>query len=335
MAREIKSILNRLNFFAGRNPFIININNPESFIPSGFKTVLLISADFELAWASRYDKNVNDPLKVTLDRARTERLNVPEILKLCEHFQVPVTWATVGHLFLDKCTAVDRIKHPEIPQVSKYEGVFWDFKSNDWFEHDPCTDFKTDPEWYASDLIKQIVDSSVKHEIGCHTFSHIDCRDEVCSPELIRAELQECKKLAKKWDLHLKTFVHPGYSIGNLGVLVEQGFTNFRTDYRNVLGYPLRHKNGLWEFEQTAELVYRKEWSADYHIYRYKTIIKRAIDTNTVCVFWFHPSFNTNVVENILPEVFKYIEGNRDKIWLGTHKEYVQWLDNSLEFELR
>jgi predicted deacetylase len=172
-----------------------------------------------------------------------------------------------------------------------------------------------------------IIDSKVKHEIGCHTFSHIDCKDEVCPPDLIRAELRECNKLAKERGINLKSFVHPGYTIGNLNVLAEEGFTNFRTNTRNVLGYPRKHKNGLWEFEQTAEFVYRKDWSIYYHRYRYIAIIKRAIRSNTVCVFWFHPSFDPIVVEKIWPEVFRFINENREIIWVTTHTGYVKWLE--------
>ena len=173
-----------------------------------------------------------------------------------------------------------------------------------------------------------IHNARVKHEIGCHTFSHIDCRDGVCPPDMIRAELMKCKKLSNELGIDLKSFVHQGYTIGNLDVLAEEGFTNFRTNDRNGLGYTRKDENGLWEFEQTAEFVYRNEWSVDYHIYRYITIIKRAIKSNTVCVFWFHPSFNPIVVKNIWPAVFRFIDENREKIWVTTHTEYVEWMEN-------
>ena len=125
----------------------------------------------------------------------------------------------------------------------------------------------------------------------------------------------------------LKSFVHPAHTIGNLDNLTKQGFTNFRTDYRNILGFPKQHQNGLWEFEQTAEFVYRKEWSIDYHIFRYIEIIKRAIKTNTVAVLWFHPSFPSAVVEQILPEVFKFLDKNRNQIWITSHGDYIDWLN--------
>lgn len=239
-----------------------------------------------------------------------------------------MTWATVGHLFLESCNRCEGLAHPELPRLDHFDNDFWRFQGVDWFEFDPCTDYKTNPEWYCPGLIRMILDSPIKHEIGCHTFSHIDCSDEICKPALMTAELKECKNIASKWGLNITSFVHPGYTIGNLDTLSREGFTNFRTDYRNVLGYPMKHDNGLWEFEQTTEFVYNKKWSFDYHIYKYKEIIKRAIKSNTLCVLWFHPSFDSVVVEKILPEVFDFINKNRDQIWLVTHGEYVGWLDN-------
>ena len=324
---KIKSSLSRVNFFIGRSPQIEKKVDWKRFIPEPYKAVLLISADFELAWAWRYTKSSQDPLKKAIDKARIERENVPIMLRICEQYNIPITWATVGHLFVESCKRSNGVAHPELPRLAHFENDFWRFQGDDWFEHDPCTDFKSSPEWYCPDLIKMILDSHVKHELGCHTFSHIDCRDNVCTPELLKAELQECKKEAEKFGIELKSFVHPGHTIGNLDTLSREGFTNFRTDYRNVLGYPKKHNNGSWEFEQTAEFVYRREWSVDYHIYRYKEIIKRAIKSNTVCVFWFHPSFDPIVVEKILPEVFEFIDKNKDQVWVGTHGGYVEWLE--------
>lgn len=327
--QKVKSILSKINFSLARNPIIEKYLQYERFIPRPFKTVVLISADFELAWASRYSKKTIEPYELTKMNAKRERSNLPLILELCDAFYIPVTWATVGHLFLDKCDKINGMAHPEIKRLPYFENEFWRYDKGDWFEYDPCTNYQDDPEWYAYDIIKNILTRKVRHEIGCHTFSHIDCRDDICSAESMRSELQACKRLADEWKIELKSFVHPAHTIGNLDTLAQYGFTNFRTNYRNVLGYPKKHKNGLWKFEQTAEFVYRKAWSVKYHIQRYKEIIKRAVKTNTVCILWFHPSFDAVVVDRILPPVFAYIRENRDQIWVATHREYVDWLERN------
>ena len=105
------------------------------------------------------------------------------------------------------------------------------------------------------------------------------------------------------------------------------GFTSFQTDYHNTLGYPVKHSNGLWGLKRTMEFVYRPEWSIKYHIYRYKRIVDRAIKSNTVCNFWFHPSVNSLFIEKILAEIFAYINEKQDTIWITTVKNYINWLE--------
>ena len=327
----LKQTLSKLNFFISRNPKIDALNQNATFIPKPYKSVLLISTDFELAWAWRYSKSYPNPLKFAYQKAKSERKNIPLIVDLCKKFNIPITWMTVGHLFLESCNYENKIAHPHIPRLPHFENDYCKFSENDWFEHDPCSNFRDAPEWYCPDLIKLIIESKVKHEIGCHTFSHIDCRDKICPPDVIKTELKECKRLAREVGIELKSFVHPGHTIGNLDVLAEEGFTNFRTDYGNVLGYPTKHENGLWEFEPTAEFVYRNDWSLDYHIYRYTKIIKRAINKNKVCVFWFHPSCDEKLVNSVFPELFRYIRHLTDKglIWLTTQGQYVDYLNRA------
>jgi peptidoglycan/xylan/chitin deacetylase (PgdA/CDA1 family) len=324
----LKPLLSKVKFALGLSPEITKNVNFRYFIPEPYSSVVLISADFELAWAWRYSKSFSDSYQVAIDMARKERANVPRILELCNQYNIPITWATVGHLFLESCEKVNGISHPEMPRLNHFENQFWKFSGKDWYEYDPGTDLKRDPEWYCPDLIKLIQESKVKHEIACHTFSHIDCCDEVCSPELMRAELQKCKDLAKDIGVDLTSFVHPGHTIGNLDVLKEEGFTNFRTDYRNVLGYPKKHSNGLWELEQTAEFNFRPEWSPEYHAERYKALVERSIKSNTVCVLWFHPSFDEVFLNQIWPDFFKYLDSVRDKVWITTHGEYFKFLNN-------
>jgi len=323
----IKPNLSKINFALGRNPKIEKRKDWRKFIPEPYQAVVTITADFELAWAWRYDRALKNNKEEVLNIARQERENVPKILELCDKYNIPITWATVGHLFLKECKRENGKAHREIPEVMKYKGPFWDFEGDDWFEYDPCSNYRDAPEWYAPDLIEMILNSKVKHEIGCHTFSHIDCRDEVCPPELFKAETNACKKAAKKYGLKLKSFVHPGHTIGNLDKLAELGFTSFQTDPGNILGYPVKHKNGLWELKRTYEFAYRKEWSVDYHIYRYKKIIDRAIENHSVCNFWFHPSFEEVFPSSILPRIFKHLILLNKDLFITTAAEYVNRLN--------
>lgn len=333
MYSKVRPYINKLNFILGNSPKIERNENWINFIPSPYKAVITITADFELAWASRYSKRFSNALKSSLELAKKERENVPLILELCNQYDIPITWATVGHLFLESCERIDGRVHSKTENIKPFENEFWKFGGKDWFEHDPCCNYKEAPEWYAPDLIHLILASKSKHEIGCHTFSHIDCGEEVCSPSLFESEINACKIEAKKIGLELKTFVHPRHTIGNLDTLAALGFTSFQTDPPNILGYPVRHKNGLWEIKRTYELVHRKEWSIDYHLYRYKKIIDRAIRNNALCNFWFHPSVNKIFLDKIMPEILRYMSSLHNDILITTIGNYVERLNEKNTYE--
>lgn len=326
MYKIIKAQLSKANFLLGRNPIVEKTKNWKCFIPEPYKAVVTITADFELAWAWRYSKTVTNPLERALQKANLEVKNIPIILGLCEKYNIPITWATVGHLFLSECNSRNNLSHKNIPRLKHFENKYWKYFGKDWFEYDPCSNYRRNPEWYSPDLISKIINSKIKHEIGCHTFSHIDCSEEVCSSEVFEAEVNECKKEASKRGLELKSFVHPGHTIGHLNKLVELGFTSFQSDSGNVLGYPVKHKNGLWELKRTYEFGYRKEWEIDYHIYRYKKIIDRAIHNKSVCNFWFHPSFNKCFLDDVFPEILEYINNNSENLLAITVSKYFEML---------
>lgn len=281
-----------------------------------------------MAWASRFTKSNKDPLTKAINDGIKTRVNVPRILDLSDRFGVPITWATVGHLFLRDCGPFIMNKHPDLPRLGHFENQYWKFDKGDWFDFDPCSDYIRDPSWYAPDLIKDILSRTIRHEIGCHTFSHIDCRENIDDGKVLGAELRKCIEVANEWGLTLKAFVHPGHTIGYLKMLEDFGFTSFRTNYQDTLSSPQKHHTRLWEFRNTAEISWRSGWSAAYHIHRYKTIVDRAIKYNRLCVLWFHPSFDSRIVELVLPALFQHLDEIRGSILLTTHTEYAEWLNS-------
>jgi hypothetical protein len=139
------------------------------------RAAVSISADFELNWAFRcLAAEQRDQL------GTTERHNVPYILSLLNEFGVPITWATVGHLFLQSCACDGQYPHgnmPRPPLNNRWQG--------DWYKHDPCTNARRDPLWYAPDLIEQVLSAKVAHEVGSHSFSHIDFSSETSNSDLV------------------------------------------------------------------------------------------------------------------------------------------------------
>ena len=166
--KYIKSILKKSAFILANKP---NVQKPYNFsqnkFPTGCKGGLILSADFELGWAFRYSKTDLYPQKM----AMKSRKNIPFLIEMFDEYSIPITWATVGHLFLKSCKKGD---HDWMHRIPYFENDYWSYRRGEWFDCDPYTSWEKAKEWYAPDLIERILDSNVQHEIGCHSFSHID-----------------------------------------------------------------------------------------------------------------------------------------------------------------
>jgi len=176
--------------------------------------IFMLSLDTELFWGGARDVQskalgpiINDPTK--------GRGSINVLLSLCKKYNIPVTWAMVGHLFLDHCQKEDGIPHPEMPR----------FQEN-WYSFDPCTNIKLDPLFYGKDIVETIMTNSVKHEIGYHTFSHVPFSE--CSRIVARAEISRGIEAARELGITLESFVFPYNLIGHVDVLAETGFKIYR-----------------------------------------------------------------------------------------------------------
>jgi peptidoglycan/xylan/chitin deacetylase (PgdA/CDA1 family) len=316
-----KALIDRFRFSIGLLPRVTKKSTNIGWLPSPYQAALVISSDFELGWAYRFSRGQAGSLVRAQQKAELTRRNLPVLLEMFDFYEIPVTWATVGHLFMDKCQRYDGRSHGNLPRPPYFENEYWSYQTGDWYDADPCTDQKSAPEWYAPDLIRNILASKVKHEIGCHTFSHIDCSDGICSPELLRAELTTCKQLANEFGLELKSFVFPGNFSGNFHVLKELGFENYRSTIQVQLGVPLLDKVGLcvipggifWEIMPGWEII---DWElAIQHC------IDLAIKKNLVLHLWFHPSCDEVNIKEIFPYILEYIKARRKNIWVVTMKE--------------
>jgi len=178
--------------------------------------VFTLSLDFELIWGTLEDHGP-EAFRRACERERAEI--VDRLLALLAEYEIPATWCTLGHLFLNACTLKDGVKHPEIaaPRRASGEG---------WFEHDPCTDERTDPVFYGRSLVERILACPVPQEIGCHSFSHV-LFDE-CSTETAASELAECVRLADQAGVRLRSFAFPGNRVGHLDLLPDHGFACYR-----------------------------------------------------------------------------------------------------------
>lgn len=176
------------------------------------KAVFLISLDVELAWGF-----ISNPQHKVLTLLRNDpqqgRGAIDWLLRLFEKYQVPATWAVVGHLFLDSNEQKEMI-HPEIPQ----------FKEG-WLDWNHYSSIRDTPLYQGQDIVLKIQSSPVKHEIGLHSFFHIPFS---CSREVAKAEVEAGVIAAQKLGITLRSFVFPENKIGHVDVLKDNGFQIFR-----------------------------------------------------------------------------------------------------------
>jgi len=276
------------------------------------KGIVIISADFELAWAWRYSKNKEDYLEL----ARRERENVPIILKKLNELEIPITWATVGHLFLDHCKCSNGKPHPEIHRPNYFENESWKFDKGDWFDIDPCSNYKTHPEFYAPDLIEMILNSNVKHEIGCHSFSHIDYSEKHSSKELIESDLSACMEAGMRFGVKMESFVFPGNFHGHFDLLEKYGYkvVRYKTNDMKEIGYPERITDNLVAIHDSSAFDQSEGgWDTDYLIWKMKKYVEKAIQEKAIVHFWFHPSLNRKYLDKLFFKSIEYISYERDK----------------------
>jgi peptidoglycan/xylan/chitin deacetylase (PgdA/CDA1 family) len=301
-----KVALSKVVFKLTNKPFYDSSNKIE--LPKG---VVVISADFELAWAWRYSKRKIDPIKM----AKQERVNFPLILNKLNELEIPITWATVGHLFLDTCEKKNGKAHSQMPRPHYFENEFWKYDRGDWYDIDPCGNYKTHPEFYAPDLIEMILKSKVNHEIGCHSFSHCDFSEENSYPELIEAELSECQKVADKFGVKFESFVFPGNFHGHFSLLEKHGYSviRYKSNDMKEIGFPIRVTKNLYAIHDSLAFDLAEEgWDYNYVLWKMKKYVEKAVEKKAIAHFWFHPSIEREQINNYFFPFLEYLRNERD-----------------------
>ena len=279
-----------------------------------------ISADFELNWAFR-----GHSPKERNSRGFTARQNFGYLLELFRSHRVPITWATVGHLFLESCERhKSGLAHPNMPRPPcnhRWEG--------DWYVHDPCTNMVKDPLWYAPDLIQKIIDSEISHEIGTHSFSHIDFSLHNSNSHLIQREIEECILAMEPFRIKPKSLVYPFNNMGHsyMRLLSELGITSVRyRDKRVRLSYPERTSDGVYKIFESMNTRTARHY--DYLV-KAKIFIEEAMKRNAAYHLWFHPSDPICVLRNEFRRIVEYIarKRNEGQVWVTTMNDLAAYCE--------
>jgi peptidoglycan/xylan/chitin deacetylase (PgdA/CDA1 family) len=307
------------------------------------KAVFTISLDFELLWGS-FDSGKHRKFIARLARNGgafdTTRSIVDRLLELFRKYEVRVTWATVGHLFLDRCEMQNGVKHADMPRPKH------SWFARDWYAYDPCSDFRTEPLWYGRDMIEKILAAEPRHDVGSHSFSHVIFSDAGCTAEVAEGEIRKCVELARSFDLKMKSFVFPRNQAGHLDILRKYGFSVTRGNppfwffkFRNrtlrrmghviddVLaitpdcGLPEKSASGIWVapvsmFLQSMDGA-RRLIPGSSRIRKAVRGIERAIREQSMFHLSFHPTenlcFQTDQMFDVLEKIVAHAARRRDE----------------------
>ncbi|WP_132059363.1 polysaccharide deacetylase family protein [Halorussus amylolyticus] len=165
---------------------------------------VVLSLDAELAWGFHDHADLPD------ERVSSARESWLRLLELFDEFDVPATWAVVGHLMLDDCDG-DHRDHPT---------------EDGWFDRDPGTWERRDEEWYGSKLVDAIEGADADHEVGSHTFSHVEFGHT--TREIAAAEMREAVEIAEDRGLTVDSVVFPRNYVGHRDVLAAYGVKSYR-----------------------------------------------------------------------------------------------------------
>jgi peptidoglycan/xylan/chitin deacetylase (PgdA/CDA1 family) len=167
---------------------------------------VVISVDAALGWGVHHQSSP------PTDRVERARWGWKRLVSLFDRYDVPATWAVVGHLLLETCDGRHE-DHPAGPE---------------WFSRERGT-WEDRPELrFAHDLVDQLRSATVDHDIGFHSFSNVDFTAAATTREVAAAELQRCRRLADQYRLSAPSVTFPGNNVAHRGLLATHGFRCYR-----------------------------------------------------------------------------------------------------------
>jgi hypothetical protein len=168
---------------------------------------VVISVDGELAWGYHdlFPLSAEQRQRISIARDRWYRL-----IELFDQYEIPATWAVVGHLL-----TADGGKY-------RREHTLGD----DWFATAKNRRQRRPDEWDGSALVDQVQTATVDHEIASHSFSHPEFTE--ISAAAARAECRLSREIGNDHDLGFESFVFPRNVISHRDILAETGFLGYR-----------------------------------------------------------------------------------------------------------
>lgn len=267
-------------------------------VSSSFIATFTISLDLELAWGF-VDKKISDDLKWQFGQVRYV---IDDLLNLFDKYSISATWAAVWALFA----------------TNKHLSTFRK-QDADWLKQVPDGDYKSEPLWYATDIVERILNCPTYQEIGCHTFSHLSFDNKI-SKERFDTELSMCQEVASSWGVKFKSMVFPRNQIPYpyLSLLKDYGYTCFRGSHNEFyahfkkgtvrrigtiideflaiapkISYPKKTAQGLWMLPHgmfwPPRTKARRFLSIGRRLAKAKKGLQNAVHCKSHFHLWFHP----------------------------------------------
>jgi len=169
---------------------------------------VVISIDTELGWGFHDYPAAERPT----ERIARSRWGWERLAETLGEYDIPATWAVVGHLFEHDCAGA-HVGHPSPPG---------------WFAHERGEAPMDEQYRFAPDLLADLVESDPDHDIGAHTYSHVEFDADYATEDLARAECDRAIDAAEAAGVSMTSFVFPRNRVGHRETLAETGFTCYR-----------------------------------------------------------------------------------------------------------
>jgi hypothetical protein len=306
--------------------------------------LFILSLDTEIAWGTYGAHNLSR-LSHCFNAYRDY---FPRLVALLDTYEIPATWAVVGHLFLDHCDG-----HPDVPQPH----YAWSAAPDSY--RDPCTSLERAPWYYGPDIIAQIRAAKMPHEIGTHTFTHVIAADPAVTPSLWDAQLAACAKVHARHGLPMRSIVYPQDKIAyterlsDFGIIAYRGnerrwYTSLPRRYKRVFHLlralaftpPTYDPSKLQVGERLVDLPssqflmaydgIRSLIPTAARVRQARLGIEKAVQRDELYHLWFHP-FNLGTSDKMfdaLEQILRIVVRFRDegKLQIMTMNDAAEWI---------
>ncbi|WP_256300951.1 polysaccharide deacetylase family protein [Haloarchaeobius salinus] len=167
---------------------------------------VVLSVDAELAWG------FHDKVSPPIDRVEAGREGWRALLRAFDEHDLPATWAVVGHLFLSGCNG----SHPDIPAPSG------------WFLAEREGELADRELFCAPELVGDIGRADAEHDLGIHTFSHVQFGALETTASLARTEIEVAVDVARQAGFDPVSFVFPRNDVGHRDELADSPIRCYR-----------------------------------------------------------------------------------------------------------